>query len=76
LSAGRRNQGLTHRDSAGARTNLLRKDEFNRKTILVTGSSGLVGSEAVEYFDRQGNLVIGTDNNMRHVFFGPAGDTT
>jgi CDP-paratose 2-epimerase len=43
--------------------------------ILVTGSSGLIGSEAVEYFDRQGHRVIGADNNMRRVFFGPQGDT-
>ena len=45
------------------------------KNILVTGSSGLIGSEAVEYFDRQGHQVTGVDNNMRRVFFGPAGDT-
>jgi CDP-paratose 2-epimerase len=45
------------------------------KTILVTGSSGLIGSEAVEYFDRQGHCVIGIDNNMRRAFFGPQGDT-
>jgi CDP-paratose 2-epimerase len=43
--------------------------------ILVTGSSGLIGSEAVEYFDRQGHKVVGVDNNMRRVFFGPPGDT-
>src|SRR5713226_1959775 len=43
--------------------------------ILVTGSSGLIGSEAVEYFDRQGHKVVGMDNNLRRVFFGPAGDT-
>ena len=43
--------------------------------ILVTGSSGLIGSEAVEYFDRQGHRVVGADNNMRRVFFGPPGDT-
>jgi len=43
--------------------------------ILVTGSSGLIGSEAVEHFDRQGHEVVGVDNNMRRVFFGPAGDT-
>ncbi len=43
--------------------------------VLVTGSSGLVGSEAVEHFDRQGHEVLGVDNNMRRVFFGPAGDT-
>jgi CDP-paratose 2-epimerase len=45
-------------------------------TILVTGSSGLIGSEAVEYFERRGHLVYGLDNNMRREFFGPQGDTT
>lgn len=43
--------------------------------ILVTGSSGLIGSEAVEYFDRRGHTVHGMDNNMRMDFFGPEGDT-
>ncbi len=43
--------------------------------VLVTGSSGLIGSEAVEHFDRQGHEVVGVDNNMRRVFFGQAGDT-
>jgi CDP-paratose 2-epimerase len=46
------------------------------KTILVTGSSGLIGSEAVEHFDRQGHQVHGIDNNMRQIFFGEAGDTS
>jgi CDP-paratose 2-epimerase len=46
-----------------------------QKKILITGSSGLIGSEAVEHFDRQGHEVFGVDNNMRRVFFGPAGDT-
>ena len=44
--------------------------------ILVTGSSGLIGSEAVTHFDAQGHNVIGLDNNMRRVFFGAAGDTS
>ncbi len=44
--------------------------------ILVTGSSGLIGSEAVEHFDREGHEVVGLDNNMRREFFGPQGDTT
>jgi CDP-paratose 2-epimerase len=44
--------------------------------ILVTGSSGLIGSEAVEHYDRQGHQVTGIDNNMRREFFGPPGDTT
>jgi CDP-paratose 2-epimerase len=44
--------------------------------VLVTGSAGLIGSEAVEYFDRLGFDVHGVDNNMRADFFGPGGDTT
>src|SRR5579862_7518716 len=44
--------------------------------VLVTGSSGLIGSEAVEYFDRQGHSVTGIDNNLRREFFGPQGDTS
>lgn len=44
--------------------------------ILVTGSSGLIGSEAVRYFDTIGHTVVGVDNNMRREFFGPSGDTT
>lgn len=43
--------------------------------ILVTGSSGLIGSEVVSYFARKGHKVFGVDNNMRADFFGPAGDT-
>jgi CDP-paratose 2-epimerase len=42
--------------------------------VLVTGSSGLIGSEGVEHFDSQGHEVVGVDNNMRRVFFGAAGD--
>jgi len=44
--------------------------------VLVTGSSGLIGSEAVLWFDAQGHTVLGIDNNMRRDFFGPKGDTT
>src|SRR5438128_8826536 len=43
--------------------------------VLVTGSSGLIGSEAAEHFDGQGHEVVGVDNNMRRFFFGAAGDT-
>ena len=46
------------------------------KAILVTGCSGLIGSEAVGHFDRQGYQLHGIDNNMRQVFFGEPGDTT
>lgn len=46
------------------------------RTVLITGSSGLIGSEAVAYFHRFKSRVHGIDNNMRADFFGPAGDTT
>lgn len=45
-------------------------------TMLVTGSSGLIGSEVVNYFSQLGWSVHGADNNMRAEFFGPEGDTT
>jgi CDP-paratose 2-epimerase len=46
------------------------------KTLLVTGSSGLIGSEVCSYFSRElGYRVHGVDNNQRAVFFGPQGDT-
>jgi CDP-paratose 2-epimerase len=44
-------------------------------TLLVTGSSGLIGSEVVDYFCQRGWEVHGIDNNMRADFFGPQGDT-
>ena len=46
------------------------------KTALVTGSSGLVGSEMVSFLDERGWRVHGVDNNMRREFFGEHGDTT
>jgi CDP-paratose 2-epimerase len=46
------------------------------RRALVTGSSGLVGSETVAHLDRLGWAVDGVDNNMRADFFGPEGDTT
>lgn len=51
-------------------------DRSDWMRVLVTGSSGLIGSEAVTHFDRAGHDVVGVDNNMRAVFFGPDGDTT
>ena len=45
------------------------------KKMLVTGSSGLIGSEVVAYFCQAGWEVHGVDNNMRADFFGPGGDT-
>jgi CDP-paratose 2-epimerase len=43
--------------------------------VLVTGSSGLIGSEMVDFFDARAKTVVGIDNNMRANFFGPEGDT-
>ena len=40
-------------------------------SVVVTGSSGLIGSEAVKFFHAQGFDVIGMDNDMRAHFFGP-----
>jgi CDP-paratose 2-epimerase len=44
-------------------------------TVLVTGSAGLIGSEAVRFFCRKGFNVIGIDNNARKYFFGPTAST-
>ena len=46
------------------------------KQVLITGSSGLIGSEAVAFFDERGWHVHGVDNNMRYEFFGSDGDTS
>ena len=46
------------------------------KRALVTGSSGLIGSEMVSFLDERGWVVHGVDNNMRRDFFGEHGDTT
>jgi CDP-paratose 2-epimerase len=46
------------------------------KTAVVTGSSGLIGSECVTFLDARGWRVHGVDNNMRRDFFGEHGDTT
>lgn len=45
------------------------------KKILITGSSGLIGSEVCIYFANKGWEIYGLDNNQRAVFFGEQGDT-
>ena len=45
------------------------------KKLLVTGSSGLIGSEVCVHFASLGWEIHGADNNGRAVFFGPNGDT-
>jgi CDP-paratose 2-epimerase len=44
-------------------------------TAIVTGSGGLIGSEAARYFAEQGFDVVGVDNDMRAYFFGPEAST-
>jgi CDP-paratose 2-epimerase len=45
------------------------------KNCLVTGSSGLIGSEVAAFFHARGFTVHGVDNNQREAFFGPQGNT-
>jgi CDP-paratose 2-epimerase len=40
---------------------------------VITGSAGLIGSEAVSFFSDKFDLVIGVDNNLREYFFGEDG---
>src|ERR1700690_678595 len=49
---------------------------FRVKKLLVTGSSGLIGSEVVVFFNAQGWEIHGVDNNMRKDFFGPQGESS
>jgi len=45
------------------------------KIALITGSSGLVGSESVEFFIKKKFMVIGIDNDFRKFFFGKSAST-
>ncbi len=45
------------------------------KICLITGSSGLIGSEAVEFLQFKFDMIIGIDNNMRQYFFGKKAST-
>ncbi len=44
--------------------------------VIITGSAGLIGSEATAFFAQQGLDVVGIDNDMRRVFFGGDASTT
>lgn len=46
-----------------------------KKTALITGSAGLIGSEAVRFFASKGFKIIGIDNNLRKYFFGASAST-
>ena len=43
--------------------------------VLITGSSGLVGSESVDFFCQKGFDVVGIDNDLRKYFFGKKAST-
>lgn len=43
--------------------------------VVITGSAGLIGSEASKWFHSQGFDVVGIDNNLRAWFFGPQAST-
>ena len=45
------------------------------KTALITGSAGLIGSQACRFFHNQGYRIVGIDNDMRSYFFGPDAST-
>jgi CDP-paratose 2-epimerase len=42
---------------------------------IITGSSGLIGSESVTFFSSKFDKIIGIDNNMREEFFGANAST-
>jgi CDP-paratose 2-epimerase len=46
-----------------------------QKTAIVTGSSGLIGSQTVKFLIEKGYYVVGIDNDMRSYFFGPEAST-
>lgn len=43
--------------------------------VIITGSSGLIGSESVNYFSQKFDIVVGIDNNLRQYFFGENAST-
>lgn len=45
------------------------------KIAIITGSSGLIGGESVEFFADKFDLIVGIDNNLRAYFFGSEGST-
>ncbi len=52
----------------------MKKD--TKKTVLITGSAGLIGSEAVRFFAKKGFKIIGIDNDSRKYFFGSSASTS
>ncbi|MFP8878295.1 MAG: NAD-dependent epimerase/dehydratase family protein, partial [Myxococcota bacterium] len=44
-------------------------------SVVITGSTGLIGSAAAEFFAEKGFEILGVDNDMRSHFFGPTAST-
>lgn len=45
------------------------------EVAIITGSAGLIGSEAVSFFSSRFDLIVGIDNNLREYFFGNDGSS-
>ena len=45
------------------------------RSVVVTGSAGLIGSETVKRFAQEGFRILGLDNDMRKQFFGAEAST-
>ena len=45
------------------------------KIAVVTGSAGLIGSQACDFFSKKGYKIVGIDNDMRSYFFGDSSST-
>jgi CDP-paratose 2-epimerase len=53
-----------------------KRTEVFMATVIITGSAGLVGSEAVHFFAQQGFQILGIDNDMRSFYFGKSASTS
>lgn len=48
---------------------------MKNKIAIITGSAGLIGSQACDFFSERGYKIIGIDNDMRAYFFGEGSST-
>ena len=63
------------RETAGVESERRVGGGVHMSVAVVTGSAGLVGAEAARYYAGKGYDVVGIDNDMRAVFFGPEAST-
>ena len=54
----------------------MRNRTVKKPKVMITGSGGLVGSQAVRFFYSKGFKVFGIDNDMRRYFFGKSASTS